>query len=293
MIRKRVARGGRSRAIVILPNAFTLGNLFFGFWSIVATIRGDYMLASWLIFVAGVGDALDGRVARFARTGSSFGSELDSLVDVCCFGMAPAVLIYTLFLQAGDWSWTLAFLYISAVAMRLARFNIEQGGQAKHHFLGLPSPAAGVTLGMFYPFSQTALFQQHLAAWPWPKLIPGGMIVLGALMLSHIIYPAIPRLSLRTKSGRMGLAVIGTAITLLIWDAPLVSFPAWTAYILYGTGKTFVLGLQDRLPERGPVDEEVEAEETERRDLEYEDMTPHWTSRGGGPNEAEEDEEAV
>ena len=293
MIRKRVARGGRSRAIVILPNAFTLGNLFFGFWSIVATIRGDYMLASWLIFVAGVGDTLDGRVARFARTGSSFGSELDSLVDVCCFGVAPAVLIYTLFLQAGDWSWTLAFLYVSAVAMRLARFNIEQGGQAKHHFLGLPSPAAGVTLGMFYPFSQTALFQEYLAAWPWPKLIPGGMIVLGVLMLSHIIYPAIPRLSLRTKSGRMGLAVIGTAITLLIWDAPLVSFPAWTAYILYGTGKTFVLGLQDRLPERGPVDEEVEAEETERRDLEYEDMTPHWTSRSGGLDEAEEDEEAV
>ncbi len=292
MIGKKRSGRGRSRAIVILPNAFTLGNLFFGFWSIVSTIRGDYVLASWLIFLAGVGDALDGRVARFARTGSSFGAELDSLVDVCCFGVAPAILAYTLYLQAGDWSWTIAFIYLSAVSMRLARFNIEQGGQAKHNFLGLPSPAAGVTLATFYPFSQTPFFEQYLSAWPWPRLIPGGMIVLGALMLSHVIYPAIPRLSLRTGSGRLGLAIIATAAILLIWDASLVSFPAWIAYILFGVAKTFLLGLQDRLPDRGPVEEELEAEETERRDLEYEDMTPHWARRrirGSGGADSEEE----
>ncbi len=283
-------KGRRSRAIVILPSAFTLGNLFFGFWSIVAALRGNFMLASWLIFVAGIGDALDGRVARFARTGSSFGSELDSLVDVCAFGVAPAVLIYTLYLQAGDWSWTIAFIYLSAVALRLARFNIEQGGQAKRNFLGLPSPAAGMTLATFYPFSQTAFFAQYLGNWPWPRLIPGGMIVLGALMLSHIIYPAIPRLSLRTQSGRAGLALITTAIALLIWDAPLVAFPTWIGYILFGTGRTFVLGLQDRLPERGPVDEELQLEETDRRDLEYEDMTPHWTGRTGPDGDVSDSE---
>lgn len=280
MIKKRRASGARrARAIVILPSAFTLGTLFFGFWSIVSTIRGDFTLAAWLILLAGVGDTLDGRVARFARTGSRFGSELDSLVDVCCFGLAPAVLIYTLFLQTGDWSWTLAYLYVSAVAMRLARFNIEQGGEAKHHFLGLPSPAAGMTLAMFYPFSQTPFFAEYLSALPWTKIIPGGMIVLAVLMMSHMIYPAIPRLSLRTHSGRVGIAIVSTAIALLLWDAALVAFPAWIAYILFGAGKTFVLGLQDRLPERGPVDDELQAEETERRDVEYEDMTPHWSSQ--------------
>lgn len=289
--RRQRSRGKRSRAIVILPNAFTLGNLFFGFWSIVSAIRGDYVLASWLIFLAAVGDAMDGRVARFARTGSSFGSELDSLVDLSCFGLAPAVLIYTLFLEAGDWSWVLAFLYVSAVAMRLARFNIEQGGQAKHNFLGLPSPAAGVTLAMFYPFSQTSFFNEYLVGWPWEKIIPGSMIVLAGLMLSHVIYPAIPRLSVKTRSGRVGLVVIGTATALLIWDASLVSFPAWIGYILYGAGVTFWLGLQDRLPEKGPVDEEIEAEETERRELEYEDITPHWKRAGLEEADEEMDDE--
>ena len=82
---------GRRRAIVILPNAFTLGNLFFGFWAIVAALRGDYSLAAWLIFVAAVADTMDGRIARFSRTGSPFGSELDSLVDLVSFGLAPAI----------------------------------------------------------------------------------------------------------------------------------------------------------------------------------------------------------
>ena len=287
MIKKnRSAARGRRRAVVLIPNAFTLGNLFFGFWSIIAAIRGDFSLAAWLIFVAGVADAIDGRIARFARTGSPFGTELDSLIDLVSFGVAPGVLAYRLLLETGgDWGWTLAFIYVAAVAVRLARFNIEQGGEARLHFHGLPSPSAGIALSSFYPFSQTPFFNQHLADWPWTQLLGAYMIVLAGLMLSHVIYAKIPRLSIRTAAGRAGIAFVLICIALLIWDPRLVVFPVALAYITYGIVRTTVLGLLDRLPERDPLTEELSAEDADSRDLEYEGMQPHWTSR----DQSEED----
>lgn len=285
---------GRRRAIVILPNALTLGTLFFGFWAIIGALRGDYSLAAWLIFVAGVTDGVDGRIARFTRTGSHFGVELDSLVDLVAFGLAPGLLIHVLLLDSGDWSWALAFIYVAAVAMRLARFNIEQGGRAHLHFHGLPSPMAGVTLAAYYPFSQTAFYTQYLAAWPWTKLIGGGMIVLGGLMLSHVIYPAIPKLSPRRSGGRVAIVVVLASVGLLIWNPQLVVFPVGLTYIIYGAATTAALGLLDRLPDRDPLSEELSMEETEERVVEYEDMRPLWTKRspaGGGREGSDGDEE--
>jgi CDP-diacylglycerol--serine O-phosphatidyltransferase len=286
--KQRSATRGRRRGIVILPNALTLGTLFFGFWAIVAALRADYSLSAWLVFAAAVTDGLDGRIARFTRTGSPFGIELDSLVDLVAFGVAPAVLIYELLLKSGDWSWTLSFIWVAAVALRLARFNIEQGGRAHLHFHGLPSPMAGLTLSAYFPFSQTAFYAQYLAHWPWPRLIGAGMIVLGGLMLSHVIYPAIPRLSLRTPRGRAGILFILTCVALLIWNPQLVVFPVGLTYIVYGAVTTAALGLLDRLPERDPLSEELGAVETEQRDLEYEDMRPIWTRR---VEDSDDDEE--
>ncbi|MGD2151783.1 MAG: CDP-diacylglycerol--serine O-phosphatidyltransferase [Gemmatimonadales bacterium] len=285
--RTATSPGERRRGIVILPNAFTLGNLFFGFWAIIAALRGDFSLAAWLIVVAAVADGLDGRIARFARTGSPFGTELDSLVDLVSFGVAPAILIYKQLLEIGDWSWALAFIYVAAVAVRLARFNIEQGGHAHLHFHGLPSPVAGVTLASFYPFSQTGVFEGYISGWPWTQLIGGGMIVLAGLMLSHVIYPAIPRLSVRNPSGRAAIALLLIAVALLIWNPQLVVFPVALIYITVGVARAFALGLLDILPDRDPLSEELSAEdeETETRDLEYEDMRPHWAK---GPKEPQE-----
>ena len=292
MIKKnRSAARGRRRAVVLIPNAFTLGNLFFGFWSIIAAIRGDFSLAAWLIFVAGVADAIDGRIARFSRTGSPFGTELDSLVDLVSFGVAPGVLAYRLLLEGGgDWGWTLAFIYVAAVAVRLARFNIEQGGEARLHFHGLPSPSAGIALSSFYPFSQTPFFNQHLADWPWTQFLGVYMIVLAGLMLSHVIYAKIPRLSVRTASGRAGIAFVLTCIALLIWNPRLVVFTVALSYITYGIVRTTVLGLLDRLPERDPLTEELSAEDADSRDLEYEGMRPHWAGRDQSDESASEDD---
>src|SRR5256886_14400448 len=82
------------RVVIVVPSLFTLFNLFFGIWAIVLASRGEFYRAGWYIFFAGILDTLDGRVARLSKTGTRFGAELDSLVDVVSFGVAPAFLIY-------------------------------------------------------------------------------------------------------------------------------------------------------------------------------------------------------
>ena len=86
---------GLQRGVIIVPSAFTLGNLFLGIWAIVAASRREFTAAAWLIVWAAVLDTIDGRVARYTKTGSRFGEELDSLVDGISFGVAPALIIYS------------------------------------------------------------------------------------------------------------------------------------------------------------------------------------------------------
>ena len=119
-----VRPGGLQRGIIILPSAFTLGNLFFGLFAMVAAARGDFQWAAWCIVFAAILDLLDGRIARFTRTGSRFGAELDSLVDAISFGVAPAFIMYHLFFADQSWAWILSFLYVTAAVVRLARFNV-------------------------------------------------------------------------------------------------------------------------------------------------------------------------
>ena len=85
--------------IYILPNLLTTANMFFGFFAIIYSIRGEYLWASYAIVFAAVFDLLDGRVARMTRTTSDFGAEYDSLCDLVSFGMAPGILLYLWALQ--------------------------------------------------------------------------------------------------------------------------------------------------------------------------------------------------
>ena len=111
--------GARHKGVYLLPNLITTAALFAGFYAIVATTRGDFEWAAWFIVWAAVTDLLDGRIARFTRTGSKFGEELDSLVDAISFGVAPAFIMYTLYLS-DDWNWVLPLVYVMAVVVRLA-----------------------------------------------------------------------------------------------------------------------------------------------------------------------------
>jgi CDP-diacylglycerol--serine O-phosphatidyltransferase len=133
------------QGIFILPSLLTLTAIFFSFYSIIASIKGEFLLAGALILVAGFFDGIDGKVARLTKTTTRFGLELDSLADVISFGVAPALLIYMWALEPfGRIGWVSAFLFVACGALRLARFNVQSGSIDPKRFNGLPIPAAAV-----------------------------------------------------------------------------------------------------------------------------------------------------
>jgi CDP-diacylglycerol---serine O-phosphatidyltransferase len=286
------------RGVIIIPSALTLGNLFFGIWAIVSATRGEFERAAWLIVFAGIADTLDGRVARVTRTGSRFGEELDSLVDAISFGVAPALIIYHLFLVDGAWGWIVAFFYVSSTVVRLARFNIEQAGHAKFAFHGLPSPASGMTLATFYPFSQTPLFNAYLGAIRWPELMIGLMIVLGLLMMSHVLYPVVPKFGFRTKRGIINGLFLLTMTVLAITVPSYFFFPALLGYIIYGVGKALALGFFERMPDDDPLlDQEPDEAGAELRNIDYRELSP-WQRfrlqrRSGRPQDMIDEEDTL
>lgn len=140
----------RDRGIYVLPNLFTIGALFAGFYAIVQAMNGRWEHAAVAIFIAMVLDGLDGRVARMTHTQSAFGAELDSLSDMVSFGVAPALVIYVFALKGlGKWGWIAAFVHCAGAALRLARFNIQLEVADKRFFQGLPSPSAAALVAGF------------------------------------------------------------------------------------------------------------------------------------------------
>jgi len=231
------------RVVIVVPSLFTLFNLFFGIWAIVLASRGEFYRAGWYIFFAGILDTLDGRIARLSKTGTRFGAELDSLVDVVSFGVAPAFLIYQLeFASGGQVEWIFCYFYVMAAAIRLARFNITQAGRAKRSFIGLPSPAAGMTLATFYPFTTTALYQQVFRVLPRHHLMQFLMIGLTILMVSNVRYATMPRAGVRTLRGLLGLATILFILIFGVLEHDAFFFPLGVAYMAYGVLRATVLG---------------------------------------------------
>ena len=282
---ERVRRPRRfQKGIIILPSAFTMASLFFGFYAIVAATRGDFEWAGWFIVWAAVTDLLDGRIARFTRTGSTFGGELDSLVDAISFGVAPAFIMYTLYFSDGSWSWVLPFVYVMAVVVRLARFNVEQGGEAKRHFHGLPSPTPGMILATFYPFSQTLFFQTYLATMPWPRILGILLIVLGALMLSNIPYATVPKLSFKSAKGVLTSVWLFANVLAAIMFPAHYLFPMLLAYTAWGLVGSVIHGLLERLPERDPLEDTLDDAGAETRPVDYGELAPERYRRVGAPN---------
>jgi CDP-diacylglycerol---serine O-phosphatidyltransferase len=204
------------RGVYILPSLFTLGNMFCGYICIVYAMRGDYESAAPFVGFAFLLDALDGRIARLTGSESAFGIEFDSLADVISFGLAPAVLAYAWGLSPlGRLGLAAGFLYVSAAAMRLARFNIQTGtGLDKRYFVGMPSPpAAGVVAATVY-------------AYPWGlydyrAALPALAVVLvpAALMVSTIRFRSFKTFDLQSRRPYSVLILIAAAIV-AIWAHP-------------------------------------------------------------------------
>ena len=248
---RRIPRPDLTRAVVVLPSAFTLGNLFFGIWAIISAAQGNFKWAAWYVLFAGILDMLDGRVARRTKTGTRFGAELDSLVDAISFGVAPAMIMYFLeFRHAGRFAWVLCFAYITAVELRLARFNVAaESGKPSNPawFTGMPSPSAGMTIAVWYPFSQTEWYQASLAYLQFDRQgLVVLMIVMAVMMVSTVKYPKFPPVGFRSVKG-----LLGTAFHLLVLVAGLTVpeyffFPLGLTYLGFGLFRFVILALAEK-----------------------------------------------
>jgi CDP-diacylglycerol--serine O-phosphatidyltransferase len=236
------------RVVIVVPSAFTLGNMFFGMWAMVNAFRGNFMTAAWFIMFAGVLDMLDGRVARLSGTGTKFGAELDSLVDLVSFGVAPAMIMFFLeFQAAGKFGWLICYMYVVAVAIRLARYNVQHGTGKPGWFTGMPSPSAGMTLAVFYPFSQTLWYQQSLAYLNFQREgLTVLMVLLSLLMVSTVGYPRLPSIGFRSAKGLMGLALHLIILTCALLFPSKFLFPLGLSYLAFGLLRHAALSVFDR-----------------------------------------------
>lgn len=249
--------GGRIRkVVVVVPSAFTLGNLFFGFWAIVSGINGNFIWAGWCIVFAAILDMLDGRVARFSNAGSRFGAELDSLVDLTSFGVAPAILVYLQeFAAGGRFAWLICWIYVTAAAIRLARFNVMAGTGPKVSgwFTGLPSPAAGVTLSVYHVFSQTDWYPRSASL---VDLQSQGLailtLLLAVLMVSSIKYPRWPAAGFGSAARLAGLALYLAILAGGLLVPEYFLFLLGLSYTGYGLLRAVILSLAD--PRQGARD---------------------------------------
>jgi CDP-diacylglycerol---serine O-phosphatidyltransferase len=208
----RAAEGrGLRHGVSLLPSLFTIANLFCGWACVIHAIHGDFTTAAPFIGVAIVLDMLDGRIARMTGTTSEFGLQLDSLADLISFGMAPAVLAFQWGLAPlGRLGWAVGFLFVTAAALRLARFNIQTPSD-KRYFVGLPSPAAAaVPAATVFYFPQGAqTYQQALLALP-VVLVPA------LLMVSTIRYRSFKTIDLGTKRSYRGLILLAILIAAVV-----------------------------------------------------------------------------
>ena len=235
------------RGIYLLPSIITTFALFAGFYSIVASINGDFTLAAISIMVAMLWDTLDGRVARLTNTQSAFGAEYDSLSDLVSFGVAPALLVYEWSLSdLGRFGWLAAFIYLACAALRLARFNTQVGATDKRYFQGLPSPAsAGVIASMiwlkFWNFEYFDFGVVSLSYYIGVTIT----ILCGLLMVSNVRYFSFKEFDSTDKASFRFLLLTVLSLIVLLYKPNIVLFSGFFIYMLSGPFIT-IFGINKR-----------------------------------------------
>lgn len=251
-ITHRANKRGLRRGIYLIPSLFTVTNLFFGFYSAVEASRGRMERAAVFILVAIVADILDGRIARLTGASSSFGEVFDSLADVISFGMAPALLAFHWGLwQVPRAGIAVSFLFLVAVAIRLARFSSAE--HDTHDFIGLPSPAGAGAISLFVLVSPSPV--QH------PGFIPVvGVftIALALLMVSNLPYRSFKDVDLRRRWPVTTIFLIALAFSLITLTPHVLSIMA-AVYILSAPAAVLTGRLRRR--DTAAVDDDHEPDE--------------------------------
>lgn len=275
---RRHGRRAYIRSVYFLPSLATLGNAVCGFGAMyVASLtavaiesgaggyvfrdplarflaqNNGFVVAAYLIFLAMVFDALDGRLARFTRHTTDFGGQLDSLADVVSFGAAPAFIALQLFrvevldvhhvpVALARLNWAIGALYFSCAALRLARFNVSNEHGEQHHFsfLGLPSPGAGGAVCAWILMQQDlrSLGGEYHAARALASacvyVLPAIVLGTGLLMVSNTRYPHLVNRFLRGKrSFARLLFVFGILLALIVWHQYVLGI-GMLIYAFYG-----------------------------------------------------------
>lgn len=226
--------GGRlilRRGAAQLPSVFTMVNLFLGCAAIIRALHGDFPLAAELIVAAAVFDVLDGRVARLTGTCSAVGAQLDSLADLVSFGVAPAVLAYQWGLADHGLPFVVAFVFVLAAAVRLARFNVAHLEADPGVFTGLPSPAAAGLIVSVVAFHPAAPVGTDAAV-----LVTAVLLLAAALMVSPIPYASF-KASARPPHPRTVVLVAVPMVVLVALEPTATLLVATWAYAASGPAR--------------------------------------------------------
>jgi CDP-diacylglycerol--serine O-phosphatidyltransferase len=233
---------------VIIPNMITSGNMLCGMLSLVLAFHGHFVPASWLIYIAVIFDFMDGKMARRLGGGSSFGMELDSLADVVSFGVAPAMIMYSVYLKGffGVTGAVVAAFFALCGALRLARFNVQH---VDGSFQGLPIPAGGHFLVSFV----VAGVYLH------PAIMAVVVAAAGVLMISSVSFGNLKALKPGNMDRRKAFFLWAFALTLIIVlrnRAPLTGILIYIASGFAGVDWGRWLSLES-VSEEDLADEEV------------------------------------
>jgi CDP-diacylglycerol---serine O-phosphatidyltransferase len=273
-LRTKLKGSGKPRLLMgvhPVPTMVTLGNLLCGFGAIVLAMRADappdfynftkndcLRVAGMLIFAAMFFDVMDGKVARWTKSASRFGMEMDSLCDVVSFGVAPAVLVKAMIdLQLSTshpypmldrFVWPMLAVYVCCAALRLARYNVEAETGHRDYFFGMPSPgAAGCVASLailiipdsshrFDNIQVVPMLEdlRHEIFWPVLLAMPFVMLILGVLMVTRVRYPHIGDRLLRGKKSFMHIMILGLFFVLTVMLHEIMLAIAFNGYMIYG-----------------------------------------------------------
>lgn len=231
-------RSTRRRGIYLLPNLFTTGALFSGFYAITSAMGGRFETAVIAIFVAMILDGLDGRVARLTNTQSEFGAQYDSLSDMVSFGAAPALVMYLwAFSSLGKVGLFAAFVHAAGGALRLARFNTQLATADKNYFQGLPSPAAAAILAGFIWICLEYKYDIEL----FKYFALGLTVSTGLLMVSNFRYSSFKKIDLKGKVPFIVAIAVMLAIAFVMAQPQTMLFLLFLGYAISGPVITLVM----------------------------------------------------